>query len=86
MSDEIYRFQARWKEEMLCTCSLGSLILDMPMGVVSVYLPTRSKWEATAPAWAREQWRSVHEQLSQWCSRNTTPLHIEENAQVWEPR
>ncbi|MDI1252318.1 hypothetical protein [Thermomonas sp.] len=44
MSDPAFTFQARWKEEMMYSCSVGSFILDMPMFVVSVSLPTQDKW------------------------------------------
>jgi hypothetical protein len=41
MTDKLtFNFAPRWKEELVCLCALGSFVLEMPIGVTSVYLPT----------------------------------------------
>lgn len=72
-----FEFKARWKEELICTCALGSFVLDMPMGVVSVYLPTKEHWEEVAPAWALEWWDALNQQLQEWCTKQKIPLHLD---------
>lgn len=42
MSDPVFTFQPRWKEELLCSCSEGSFVLEMPMGIASEYAITGS--------------------------------------------
>ena len=38
-----FEFQPRWREEIVCSCSLGAFILEMTMGVTTVYLPTAER-------------------------------------------
>ena len=44
-----FTFQARWKEELVCTGPGGSFILELPMGVLSAYLPTEESWKEKTP-------------------------------------
>lgn len=76
-------FQPRWKEELVCTSAAGSFILEMPMGVVSVYYPTEEAWAHRAPEWALPHWSEIQRQLRAWCSAQRIPLYIDDNAQVW---
>ncbi len=39
-----FKFQPRWKEELVVTGDGGQFILELPMGVLSAYLPTESAW------------------------------------------
>lgn len=39
-----FTFQTRWKEELVCSCPLGKVVLEMPMGVASVYILTELAW------------------------------------------
>lgn len=82
MNDVVYTFQPRWKEELVCTCPFGSLVLDMPMGIVSVYVPTEARWRTVAPVWAIEHWPALHAQLRDWCAQNDIPLHVDASAFV----
>jgi hypothetical protein len=84
MEAPIFTFQSRWKEELVCTCALGSFVLEMPMGVLSVYFPTESAWRHNAPSWARAHWAGIQKQLDQWCRQNKIPLYIDETAHVYE--
>jgi hypothetical protein len=77
------RFQPRWKEELVCSSPLGSFILEMPMGVVTVYFPTEAVWPARAPGWAAPHWRGIFSQLQSWCDANQIPLRVEATAQVY---
>jgi len=83
VNDPVFKFQARWKEELICSSSHGSFILEMPMGIVSVYLPTESVWERVAPEWAKTFWETIHKQLSEWCVKEKIPLYIDESANVY---
>jgi len=46
-------FQPRWKEELVCSCELGSFVVEMPMGVLSVDFPDEENWLTQAPVWAQ---------------------------------
>lgn len=70
-----FTFRPQWKEELSCACELGEVILDMPMGVTSVYVPHQQTWEAEAPAWALPHWETFNEQLSAWCDEHNIPLY-----------
>jgi hypothetical protein len=62
---------------------MGSFILEMPMGVLSVSLPTQSSWERKAPAWAKDHWQTIYEQLEKWCKENKVQFFVEETAVVY---
>ena len=81
-SDGVFTFQPRWKEELVCSCARGSFVLEMPTGVVTVYLPTAERWPAVAPGWAKEDWAVVHRELAAWCLRGRIPLRVDANAHV----
>jgi hypothetical protein len=72
-----FEFKAQWKEELVCSCAFGSFVLDMPMGVVSVYLPTKEHWKEVAPTWALELWDALYQQLQEWCETGKIPLHLD---------
>jgi hypothetical protein len=75
-------FQPVWKEKLICTCKAGGFVLDMPMGVVSVYLPPERVWREQAPPWAAAHWTAIEAQLRAWCVAQKIPLHIDDNAEV----
>jgi hypothetical protein len=72
-----FEFKPKWKEQLVCSCALGSFVLDMPMGVVSVYLPTEEHWQEVAPAWAMKLWGTLFQQLHEWCGKQNIPLHLD---------
>lgn len=84
MPDVVFTFAPRWKEELVCSCALGSFVLEMTMGKYSVYLPPESMWQTKAPAWARPLWQELHGQLTAWCASERMPLHVDESAMVME--
>ena len=71
-----FEFRPQWKEELLCSCALGSFTLDMPMGVMSVYLPIKACWHQVAPPWAAELWDTLRQQLQAWCEEKNIPLYF----------
>jgi hypothetical protein len=73
-----FRFRPQWKEELVCECDLGSLTLEMTMGVTAVYLPAERSWPTFAPDWAKPYWPTLHEQLRAWCSSQNIPFHLDE--------
>ena len=81
-SDGVFTFQPCWKEELVCSCSRGAFVLEMPMGVATVYLPTAERWPAVAPGWAKEDWTVVHRELAVWCRGEQIPLHVDATARV----
>jgi hypothetical protein len=70
-------FRPKWKEELVCSCALGTFVLDMPMGVISVYLPTEEHWKEVAPPWALELWSTLYQQLHAWCETQKIPLQLD---------
>lgn len=78
-----FTFRPQWKEELVCSCQLGEFILEMPMGVPSVYIPTQAAWQDRAPMWARPYWSSVHVQLMDWCTNHGFPLHVDDSANIF---
>ena len=78
-----FQFQPKWKEELACSHALGKFVLEMPMGVPSVSLPTEQAWLVRGPEWAKPLWSQLHTELSAWCVANGIPLYVEEHAHVW---
>ncbi|MCH8498603.1 MAG: hypothetical protein LAT63_08995 [Marinobacter sp.] len=77
-----FQFQPRWKEELVVTGDGGQFILELPMGVLSAYLPTESAWEAKSPEWARNQYVELKQELEEWCKKNKAKFYIDETAGV----
>lgn len=78
-----FTFQPRWKEELVCTHVGGSFVLELPMGILSAYLPTEEVWKVKAPAWARDLWPELKTQLEAWCRANEADFYIDESADVY---
>ena len=78
-----FRFMPQWKEELVCECSGGSFILEAPMGIFSVYLPTEPSWQRQAPDWARPLWPRLRAELEDWCGRDHAKFYIEESATAY---
>jgi hypothetical protein len=83
MSEQLFRFQPRWKEELLVSGSGGSFVLDMPMGVSSVNCPSETTWRECAPDWAQSLWPDLHRELEDWCAENGTDLYVYHSAPVY---
>lgn len=80
---ETYNFQARWKEELVCSTPAKSFVLKFPMGNPTVYFPNECRWKEVGPSWATEDWPALHEQLRAWCKKNNVELMIDETAKVY---
>ena len=77
-----FKFQARWKEELVCTGPGGTFVLELPMGVLSAYLPTEDVWKQKAPQWAKELWPTLRTELEAWCSANKAQFVIDPTASI----
>jgi hypothetical protein len=78
-----FKFKARWKEELAITGSGGEFVLELPMGVLSAYLPTEDVWQQKAPPWAHDLWPTLLIELEQWCAENNAKLCIDSTANVF---
>ena len=77
-----FKFQPRWKEELVVTGDGGQFILELPMGVLSAYLPTESAWKSKSPEWAQNQYAELKQELEKWCKENKAKFYIDETAGV----
>ncbi len=78
-----FKFQPRWKEELVVSGPDDSFVLELPMGILSAYLSTESVWERRAPAWARDLWPQLKQELKEWCAANKAQFIIDESAGVY---
>jgi hypothetical protein len=79
-----FAFKAQWKEELVVTGEGGSFKLELPMGVPAAYLPTEDAWKKRGPAWAKDLWPSLKEELQAWCRANGARFVEDETAQVYD--
>ena len=77
-----FKFQQRWKEELMVMGDGGQFLLELPMGVLSVYFPTESAWKAKSPEWAKDQYSELKHELEEWSLKNKAILHVNETAGV----
>ena len=89
MSPREYRFNLRWKEELVCECveqpgdvAVGKLVLEATMGALTVYFPTESVWPSRAPAWALHERNEILCALRSWCEASKIPLVVDDSASV----
>jgi hypothetical protein len=75
-------FKPRWKEELECHGPGGSFILELPMGILSAYLPTEEAWLQKGPTWGHTLWPVLRDELEAWCEANGAQLFIDESANV----
>jgi hypothetical protein len=78
-----FLFQPRWKEELVCTGPGGSFVLELPMGILSVYLPTEDAWRGRAPDWAKDLWPVLHDELQAWCQKNKANFIVDGSARIY---
>ncbi len=79
----MFSFQARWKEELVVRGPGGDFVLELPMGILSAYLPTEKKWAEIAPDWAKPLYSQLKEELEIWCKENGARFFIDESASVY---
>ena len=78
-----FKFQSRWKEELVVTGRDGSFVLEHPMGNPTVYLPTEDEFRRRAPAWALGQWAALKIELERWCDDNGIGFLIDPTADLY---
>ena len=78
-----FSFRAKWKEELVCTGPGGSFVLELPMGILTAYLPTEEAFKNKAPSWALSLWPQLKADLTQWCAANKAELVIDPTAGVY---
>ncbi|MCW0410693.1 hypothetical protein NG831_00295 [Xanthomonas sacchari] len=78
-----FQFQPRWKEELVCTGPGGEFVLDFPMGVPTVYVPTEHAWAQSAPAWARDLWPVFKAELEAWCDERDVQFFLDGSAKCY---
>lgn len=83
MNEQTFYFQPRWKEELVVSGPGGSFVLELPMGVLSAYMPTEAAWKTKAPPWAVDLWPVLRFELDAWCQANKAKLFVDETAGVW---
>lgn len=79
----VFGLLPRRKEDLVVTGAEGAFILDMPMGVPTVYLPTEAAWRCKAPVWAHELWSVLRAELEDWCRASHMQLRVEDKAGVY---
>jgi len=75
MTESVFQFRPEWKERLVVTGPGGAFELDLPMGVLSVNLPSAATWAETAPDWAQALWPVLHAELTQWCLDHHADLY-----------
>jgi hypothetical protein len=83
MTEPMFQFAGRWKEELVATGAGGSFVLEMPIGILSVYLPPEAEWQRKGPDWARPHWHELKLDLEAWCAAANAVLHIDPTATVY---
>jgi hypothetical protein len=78
----MFRFTARWKEELVVVGPGGSFILELPMGILTARLPTEQVWPTIAPVWAVDLWPALKAELERWCAASNADLEIDPTATV----
>lgn len=77
-----FKFQPRWKEELVVSGEGGQFILELPMGILSAHLPTEATWKSKSPDWAKDHYSELRAELEEWCIRNNAKFVIDEAAGV----
>jgi hypothetical protein len=79
----MFRFESRWKEELVCEGPGGSFVLELPMGVLTAYLPSEAAWVVKGPSWAKRMWPELRAELEQWCAQSGAKFVIDDTAGVF---
>ena len=85
-ASQMFRFQPRWKEELIVEVvggTEGAFMLEIVGSPVTVYLPTEPVWRARVPRWAQELWPQLHMELQSWCAEKRITLIVEPSARVY---
>lgn len=60
----------------------GEFILELPMGILTAYLPTEDAWSKKSPGWAKHLYPDLKTELELWCEENKAQFVIDETARV----
>ena len=60
----------------------GEFILELPMGILTAYLPTEAAWQNKSPEWAKDLYFDLKKELEFWCIENKAKFVIDETAAV----
>ncbi|MEJ2817789.1 MULTISPECIES: hypothetical protein [unclassified Caulobacter] len=75
-----FRFEGRWKEELVVVGPAGKFVLELVAGVA--YLPPEDVWRGSAPAWAADLWATLKTELEDWGPAHGVTLGIDPTATV----
>lgn len=78
-----FRFEVRWKEQLVVHHAGGEFVLEFPMGRPTVCLPTHTRWQEIAPPELRSHWLELHEQLQEYCVLNGFGLELGDNYKIY---
>lgn len=81
-NEPMFKFQPRWKEEMVVTSKDGAFVIDLAMGNLTAYLLPEDLWREQAPDWAKEHWPQLKRELEAWCEKYNAKLAIDVTAVV----
>ena len=79
----VFEFSARWKEELVCTGTHGSFVLELAMGRLTAYLPSEEVFRSNAPSWAADLWPQLRDELELWCVIHQAALVVDPTARVY---
>jgi hypothetical protein len=71
----VCRLQIRWKEKSVRTGPRGILILELPMGILSAYLPPEDIYRRKTPARAHGFWPTLRIELAEWSTTNKAEFY-----------
>ncbi|MHA6205639.1 hypothetical protein ACXU4B_14540 [Dyella soli] len=78
-----FRFHPKWNGGLYCTGPGGCLELELPMVILTAYLPTEEAWKSEAPDWARDKWSVIRRELEAWCHENKVNFMIDAVARIY---
>lgn len=76
----------RWREELVATSEEGKLVFECTIAGFHVYFPSKTRWEGTAPEWAKPQWEVYYNACMEWCAKNRIPISLEDDGHMYEEK
>lgn len=74
--------EARWKELLIWKNDSHTLIFEMTMGVMHIYLPTREAWLKAAPVFAQQRYDEICDDIRAWATASNIPITFDDIAWV----
>jgi len=75
--------QPRWKEELVASCPMGTLVLELTMGKLHVYFPDETLWAASAPEWAKPLRADFLAACESWSKSQGIPMTVTDHTFVY---